>query len=356
MSQQLLNKLRLKFQRVRPGKGGDGHVEYRICCPFCPSRGKTPDRKFKLWINANNGKYRCWRCEARGHASNLIGEVEGLTISADTTMAASVTSAETLDKIPPPYAINGGLIPIDRLPQDHPAILYLTRIRKRTFDPVELSQVFGVCYCDRGRVFGKGKINFNTSNTLVFPLYWMDIKNNRPVVIGWQSRLLYNPDDLTETEYAEYGYQRDEAGDWIIPPKYFTSPGMEKGRVLYNYMNARAFDYVVVTEGVFDAFSVGPCAVSLFGKAPTDAQIRTLRNYWNHVIMLLDPGDADAEMEKALQILRLSIAVTVVHLEGTKDAGDLPRDEVWRQIAAQIKEDELKAGVGAAAVDAPTMN
>ena len=356
MSQQLLNKLRLKFQRVRPAKGGDGHIEYRICCPYCPSRGKTADRKFKLWINASNGKFQCWRCHKSGHVSSMIGDAENLNFVQENTIATAVTSAETLDKIPPPYAMNGGLIPIDRLPHDHPAVLYLTRVRKRTFDPVELASVFGVCYCDRGRVFGKGKINFDTSNTLIFPLYWMDLRNKRPVVIGWQSRLLYNPDSLTESEYLDYGFQRDEAGDWIVPPKYFTSPGMEKGRILYNYMNARSFDYVVVTEGVFDAFSVGPCAVSLFGKAPTDAQIRTLRNYWNHVIMLLDPGDADDEMEKAMQKLRLSIKVTVVTLQGTKDAGDLPREEVWNQIAAKIQEDEMKAGAGVNALDAPDPN
>jgi hypothetical protein len=205
-------------------------------------------------------------------------------------------------------------------------------------------------------VFGRDKINYDTSNTLIFPLYWTDLRNNRPVVVGWQSRLLYSPDDLNESEYHDYGFCRDDAGEWIVPPKYFTSPGMEKGRILYNYMNARAFDYVVVTEGVFDAFSVGPCAVSLFGKCPTDAQIRTLLNYWDHVIMLLDPGDASDEMEKALLHLHRAVAVTVVNLTGTKDAGDLPRAEVWRQIAAQIKEDEMKVGAGLQALEAPTAN
>jgi DNA primase len=176
------------------------------------------------------------------------------------------------------------------------------------------------------------------------------------VVVGWQSRLLYDPGKLTENEYSDYGFQRDEKGEWIVPPKYFTSPGMEKGRVLYNYTNARNYDYVVVTEGVFDAFSVGPCAVSLFGKAPTEAQMRLLKTYWERVIMLLDPGDADMEMERAMHELQRSVKVTVVTLQGTKDAGDLPREEVWRQIAEQIKQDEMKIGAAVNSFETPAMN
>jgi hypothetical protein len=358
MSQQLLNVLRLKFQRVRQAKGSDGHLEYRICCPYCPSKGKSADRKFKLYINSGSGAFICWRCSTKGHVRNIIGDVENMNFVQPEQTTSAVTDARQLDKIPPPYdQSGGGLIPIDRLDHDHPAILYLTRLRKRPFDPVELSQVFGVCYCNRGRVFGKNAINFDTTNTLVFPLYWPDPKGTgRPIVVGWQSRLLYDPSKLTENEYAEYGFKRDEKGEWIVPPKYFTSPGMEKGRVLYNYMNARLYDYVVVTEGVFDAFSVGQCAVSLFGKSPTEAQMRLLKTYWNRVIMLLDPGDADAEMEKAMIELRRSVQVTVVTLSGTKDAGDMSREDVWKQIAEQIRQDEMTLGTIATSYEAPAMN
>lgn len=358
MNPQLLNLLRTKFQRVRQTKASDGHIEYRICCPYCPSKGHGPDRKFKLYIHGVNGKFQCWRCSERGHVRSLVGDAANLNLEQIDQTVTSVTDVRQLDRIPPPYDLNGGgLIPLTQLDHDHPAILYLTRLRNRPFDPVELTSVFGVCYCNKGRVFGKGAINFDTTNTLIFPLYWPDPKGEgRQVVIGWQSRLLYNPDKLTENEYADYGFKRDEKGEWIVPPKYFTSPGMEKGRVLYNYINARMYDYVVVTEGVFDAFSVGPCAVSLFGKSPTEAQMRLLKTYWSRVIMLLDPGDADKEMARAMAELQRSVQVTVVKLTGTKDAGDLPREAVWEQIAKQIREDEMALGAIAASYTAPAPN
>lgn len=356
MNAKLLNALRSKFRKVRQAKAGDGHIEFRICCPFCASRGKRPDTKYKLYINGSNGLFHCWRCDYKGHVRSLIGDVTTAAAVQEAAQVKPVTNAETLDKIPPPYNFDGGLIPINRLDPDHPAILYLTKIRKRPFDPEELASLFGVCYCDKGRVFGRGRINYDTSNTLIFPLYYPHTKTGRPVVVGWQSRLLYDPDELTENDYIDYGYKRDEAGEWIVPPKYFTSPGMEKGRVLYNYLNARAYDYVVVTEGVFDAFSVGPCAVSLFGKSPTDAQIRTLMTYWERVIMLLDPGDADKETERAMRSLQRAVPVVAVKLAGTKDAGDLSRQEVWRQIAGKINNDAMKQRAVVNSYEQPSNN
>jgi hypothetical protein len=228
---------------------------------------------------------------------------------------------------------------VDQLPDDHPAIVYLTRIRKRPFDPQELARTFGVFYCNIGRVFGKGTINYDTSNTLVFPVYWRDHQPPyQPIVIGWQSRLLYDPAKLTDAECAAYGLQKDERGEWIRPPKYFTSPGLDKGRVLYNYLNARNYSFVVVTEGVFDAFSVGPSAVCLFGKTPTETQLNLLKTYWEDIILLLDP-DAHKEMRATFEHLSRSVKVTAVLLEGQKDAGDMERGEIWRQIAKKIEAD-----------------
>jgi DNA primase len=170
-------------------------------------------------------------------------------------------------------------------------------------------------------------------------VYWRDHQPpHQPIVIGWQSRLLYDPAKLNDSECSAYGLQRDEQGKWIRPPKYFTSPGLDKGRVLYNYLNARNYPFVVVTEGVFDAFSVGPSAVSLFGKTPTEKQVNLIQTYWDEVILLLDP-DANTEMRAAYRRLTLSVRVIHVPLTGAKDAGDMPREEIWRQIARKIEAD-----------------
>jgi hypothetical protein len=54
-------------------------------------------------------------------------------------------------------------------------------------------------------------------------------------LVGWQSRLLYTPDNMTDDECEAMGFVKDDDKDWVKPPKYWTSPGLEKGRVLFNY-------------------------------------------------------------------------------------------------------------------------
>jgi len=36
--------------------------EIRLCCPFCTSRGETPDRRFRLGINIARGMGHCFNC------------------------------------------------------------------------------------------------------------------------------------------------------------------------------------------------------------------------------------------------------------------------------------------------------
>jgi hypothetical protein len=339
MSNQLLIRLQNKYGKIKTGRSGDGHVEFKLCCPFPHSKHR--DTNFHLYVNPAKGVYRCWSCGRRGRVADLI-EANDLEFQQPVEKVVAVTDVDSLRRVPEPFdgGKGGGLIPVDQLPADHPAIVYLTRIRKRPFDPQELARTFGVFYCNIGRVFGKGTINYDTTNTLIFPVYWRDHRPPyRPMVIGWQSRLLYDPAKLSDAECSAYGLQRNERGEWIRPPKYFTSPGLDKGRALYNYLNARNHSFVVVTEGVFDAFSVGPSAVCLFGKTPTEYQLNLIKTYWSDVILLLDP-DARKEMWEAFGNLSRSVRVTSVLLEGHKDAGDMSREEIWRQIAKKIEADQ----------------
>lgn len=338
MSDQLLVRLQNKYGKIKTARSSDGHVEFKLCCPFPHSKHR--DTNFHLYVNPVKRVYHCWSCGRRGRISDLI-EADDLEFQQPIERVAAITDVGSLSRVPDPFdsGKGGGLIPVDQLASDHPAIVYLTKVRKRPFDPQELTHTFGVFYCNIGRVFGKGTINYDTTNTLVFPVYWRDHQPpHQPIVIGWQSRLLYDPAKLNDSECSAYGLQRDEQGKWIRPPKYFTSPGLDKGRVLYNYLNARNYPFVVVTEGVFDAFSVGPSAVCLFGKTPTETQLNLLKTYWDSVIILLDP-DARKEMRETCNKLSCAVRVTAVLLEGEKDAGDMPREEIWRQIARKIEAD-----------------
>lgn len=292
-----------KFGKFKKSKGKKG-LEYIVKCPFC---GKNS----KLYINPMHGLYVCFKCGESGSAESLLGQLNFQT---------QVVTRQILTPLPTDIPPPGDMCDLLSLDSNHPAILYLTH---RGFNPRELNDVFGVRYCLAGRVFAG---IYNTSNTLVFPL-WMDGR-----LIGWQSRLLYNPEKLTEEECEVIGLPQDEDGDYVKPPKYWTSPGLEKGRAFFNYDWACQSEVVVITEGVFDSMAVGRCDVATLGKGVTDFQTRMIMARWKVAVILLDPGDADAEMLQLESRMGRVLHAVRVDLKGYKDAGEAPRKEIWAQI------------------------
>lgn len=298
-----------KFGPATHSMGAKG-LELIVTCPMC---GEP-----KLTINTVNGIYKCWRGCMSGTIAKLFNPAVMKLIdkvaAARQINEARRREAAKVRGIPEP----GELIPLAGLGPNHPACQYL---RARSFDPKELGETYGMMYCREGVEFARGV--FNTSNTLVVPMY-VDGE-----LVGWQSRLLYNPDTVDDKTCAALNFLQREDGRWIRPPKYFTSPGFAKGKSLFNYDNARKGNVVVVTEGVFDAMRVGCCAVAVFGKSVSSEQLGMLRSYWDIVVILLDP-DADEEAQKLHLKLNNSVVVT---LTGYKDAGEAPQEEIWKQIA-----------------------
>ena len=293
-----------KFGKVKESKGKNG-LEYIVDCPFC-------GKKFKLYINPTHGAFICFSCGKKGSADELIGR----------SSFGPVIEPPPPGPLPSNVVDPGELVPLTKVEEDSSPILYL---RQRGFDPQELSERFGVRYCVTGRQFAGGL--FDTTNTLIFPL-WMNGE-----LVGWQARLLYNPDNIDKDEECEaMGFIKDEDDDWVKPPKYWTAPGVPKGRVLFNYDVARQSDAVVVCEGPFDAIAVGRCGVATLGKGITEQQGKNVKNYWKLAIMLLDPGDADTEQNELWHGICRSIITVPVNLQGYKDAGEAPRAEIWNQI------------------------
>lgn len=309
--EQALNKRFGRKYKVSNGKNG---TEYQVCCPYCIKEIGTPDKKFKLYMNPSKGIWRCWRCDRTGIVQEILQEFK----------AGAPALVQQIVPLPDNVQSPGELVSLLDLPDEHVAIRYL---RNRKFDPAVLDSQYGVRFCQSGRIVGRV---FNTSNTIVFPI-WM---NNK--LVGWQARLLYDPDKVTEEQYEMYGFLKDEDGEWQVPPKYMTSPGLDKGRILFNYDNARKHDVVVICEGPFDAISVGMNGVATLGKGVTEFQERLIKAYWKFAVILLDPGDADYEMLKLEQSLRMAIPCISVSLRGYKDAGEMTTEEIWRQIFSEL--------------------
>lgn len=318
--------LRNKFGKFRKTKGRNG-IEYKVCCKFCISRGKAADTKFKMYINPEREAYNCYRCDAQGSTREMLGALD---------KAARVAPVvPEIVQLPSNVDMPGMLVNLTDLDNNHPAIEYLTKTRKIPFDPVEVQNLFGARYCSVGKMYAG---MYDTTNTLVFPVFY----NGK--IVGWQSRMLAEPSELTDEYLAMNRYRKDEDGEWIRPPKYFTSPGFPKGKVMFNWDIAVQTDYIVIVEGVFDAMAVGPWGVATLGKGVTDEQIAKISTWatypgkqQKHVIILLDDDAQDDAMAIFEKLFRTT-KVTNVMLKGYHDAGDTPRAEIWRQINEAIQQ------------------
>lgn len=301
--------LRQRFGPVARSRGRNG-LELIVRCPVCGKR--------KLSINANTGMYQCWHGCYSGHIDTLLGDV-----------AKTLSKAPPAQQAPAPRGFDnpGVLVPLTELDPDHQAIQYLVG---RGFDPAELERLYGVRYCRSGKGYARNL--FNTTNTIILPVYCDG------ALIGWQSRLLYDPKKVQDDRVREaLGWSKDEDGKWREPPKYFTMPGMPKGSILYNKDWASRGNLVVVTEGAFDCWAVGRCAVATFGKGVSDTQMTLCGTYWDLTVLLLDPDALD----KARELAAGHRDCVVMALNGHHDAGETPRLEIWRQIDQTLRQNGL---------------
>jgi len=126
-------------------------------------------------------------------------------------------------------------VPLTDLPKNHPAIMYLG---ERDFDPHELFDLWGVRYCvhcPESRFYHAHLVE----DRIIVPIYWDG------ELVGWQTRAVGEDSGL----------------------KYYTMPGLKKGRILYNGDRAKRHATGVLVEGVTDAWRVGTRCAGMLGKS-----------------------------------------------------------------------------------------
>lgn len=275
---------------------------YCVCCPFCR------ETNFKLWINHLYGStcnsrtgrrndtflahcYRSDCLEAEGRSAQLeemiFGPGRGFRRNVAIRQGTHTPENETLD-------LPGSIIPLTDLPQQHPAVEYLTA---RGFNVQELTDVFNVGLCTEA-------VNrYRIMNGRIFiPTYF----SGR--LVAWQGRLSR---DATKNEI-----------------KYYTQG--RKSRALYNYDNAARESAVVLVEGAPSVWRIGRSGVCLFGKTLSYWQENTIATTWSGkpVFVMLD-CDAHKELERAVtQLCQHNLKVVPVVLPDARDPADYSREEL----------------------------
>lgn len=141
-------------------------------------------------------------------------------------------------------------------------------------------------------------------------------------------------DMVTVPVHSPDGMEIGFVGRSIEGKEFKNTPGLPKGKTLFNIHRTKSSSKVYVVESSFDAIRLDQCgfsAVATLGANVSSAQIDLLQKYFNNIIVIADNDEAGGNMKNRI-IERLGSRVTVVKLDKQyKDIGDMS-DEAIRNI------------------------
>jgi hypothetical protein len=328
---------------------------YRVCCPFCS------DTRHRLHISHrwartdqenNDDNLHLCRCFNENCLSTRERqkELHAMVFPGGVWAAQGIGDSDLppvkpdIPKPPVQITMPIGGVPVNQLPSDHPARLYL---ESRGFSVDRLGIIYGVVYVefcyssdpelcdprivipiiepvwgvrkvDAGVVCGeRGKTKTITKNVIYM---------SGTHLAGWQARLPYDP-------VPKYR------------PKYLSATGMRKTHLLYGLSRAlTTTGPAVIVEGIFDAWKLGDRAMAVFGKTLSIEQLGLIIKHFpgRPIIVMLDCDALENAQKIRDQIQQRRIAV------GDTAAVAIAQMPPGRKDPGESTDAELKAAIDAA--------
>lgn len=313
---------RTKFRKVSAGE------EYILNCPFCnDTRGRlSVNHSFGIADPQDPQDKRLWlaNCYNEGclNSYDKREQFYNMVFTTPTGKLRGILRAPKITQVPQQIVEPGVIVRLDELVQQNPQHEAVEYVRSRDFDPEWLGKKWGVGYCEYSRFELARK-------RLYIPIY-----ANRELV-GWQARYI---------------------GEWCkgMPPKYWSCPGQQRSKILYNFDRAQHYHTVVLVEGPADAWRVGGPGVAVIGKTlGPDAVLKLVTRCGNgSCAIMLDPKQDEAaakkgrlhHIEAAYQQLRgkFKDGVARVYLPETLDPGSADSGYLLDLIRAAGREQDVK--------------
>jgi len=99
------------------------------------------------------------------------------------------------------------------------------------------------------------------------------------------------------------------------------------------------FDTIIIVEGLFDVWRLGPGAVATFGVSTTIQQVKMMLRYPRRIVMFDNPSidpQAGIEAEKLARILSQKPGSTeIIELNEWKDPAEMPDEEAEKLMVSQ---------------------
>lgn len=271
-----------------------------IKCPFCD------DHSNHFGFNIEKGTTHCWRCTG-GSAYKAVSLAAGIPVNTARDLIKKYTTS----------SVDGYAIRTNRptaggkeitLPGGPLQEVHRKYLEKRGFDPDELVFHHGIT----GTGFADRWQGIDFRYRIIIPVY--DINGN---LCTFQGR------DYTGKQ--ELRYKCCPVDMAVVHHKH----------LLYGAELARNRKRIVVVEGVFDQWRMGPGSVATFGTSLTREQVNLLLN-WEEILFLFDPEpEAQArarsyatDLQACGRYVELCEADFGLDAKGNpRDPGDLTPDE-----------------------------
>jgi len=272
--------------------GTGDELSFSCCNKDCSSHQKN---KKKLSLNTISGKWHCWVCEISGNSfSSLLrscGE-KGIRISKENLdeFSSVKENLEKIDVLETKEKIKSIAIPSQFKPiisnQDldsdyfKQALIYLRKRKLSYFDII------------------KYRIHYNTEKyQILIPSY----DNNGDI-------LLYFIRNIFDS-WKEY-------------------PSVERTKIIFNELFIDWQSPIILTEGIFDAFTAGSNAIPLLGSNIKSDHLlfKRIINKKSEIYIALDPDAKDKMMKISKLFHSHGIKVNVVELQNG-DINELGKEE-----------------------------
>lgn len=156
--------------------------------------------------------------------------------------------------------------------------------------------------------------------------YYQDRKINKDSVIKYKLGYSDKQDMVTIPIHTPDGICIGFVGRSIEGKVFKNTPGLQKGKTLFNLHRAKRYEKVFVVESSFDAIrleQVGVHAVATLGATISKEQRKLLKQYFNQIVVLGDNDEAGKNMSNKMLSYFGTGCIAPLLPEGVKDVSDL---------------------------------
>jgi DNA primase len=275
----------------------------QIHCPICRHEGS---RGYKGGINLIGGYYHCWACNGTSIEKVFSELLQVSFYEAKKILQDYETDTVIRSKLNRKVS-KGKSIELPGVEIENKDMAY-SYLSKRNFNPIYIIQNYRITY---------GSILGDYSFRIIIPIY------HKNILVSFQARSIYSKEKCKELDILRYKNYPIELG--LVNIKH----------ILYNLDNCND-DWLVVVEGVFDCWRLGPKNIAAtMGTSMSDQQINLLSKRFRKVIFLFDnekPAQLRAK-KYGEQLSALGVEVEIFNPEFEHDPGDYTETET-----KQVKE------------------